>query len=275
MNFFFLSVAMSIFISLPSPEPEKTWLCWVNFAPRNGAEQQYHADEQKQDAESVAQPSPNEQHQTASDAKTNSPAPTPSSIWEKAFAPEAWSQWGQVIAEVALGIIAIVTVVYFIRQVRLESNALRLAKETAKATKVSEEFSTRAKIAVEMIRIVPAPDGSRFTYSIILHNYGGRPADIIEQSFTCMAGWDEDMIPAKPVYWPPGKKATVLHPDKRLTVNDDEWFFFHPDNKKVVAFGYFKYLDGFGQERVTGYGVKCVAGGQVNFMTKPGYNYAT
>ena len=148
-------------------------------------------------------------------------------------------------------------------------------EQAAQSAAAASESSDRARISIEDFKLIFSQDGKTFTYQLIIHNYGKRPAHIYAQSFNYITNGGEDILLDKPTYWPPEPFASVIHPEQRFKVLDDKWFPRVPEEANIICcWGFIKYLsEGYETERVLGYGFRWQNGRETTLIRKPGYNY--
>lgn len=143
------------------------------------------------------------------------------------------------------------------------------------AVSASTESNDRARISIDDGKLIFSEDGKAFTYQLIVHNYGKRPAHIQGYSFNYISGGDEEILPDNPSYWPPDPFAAILHPEQKVKVLDDKWFPRLPEDADIICcWGLVKYLsEGSTIEHVVGYGFRWRNGKEITMIRKPGYNY--
>jgi len=219
----------------PSPEPEKAWLRWINATPGNGPEEKAESENQKGDTKSLASPSAEEQHQATTGSKTDKSSAPPSSIWQKAFAPETWSQW----ALLAIGIIAgiLVPLWLIIRQARTSPE--------------------RARIAVDGFKFIVSKDGKTFKYSFVMINTGPTPAHIFEMNYSWLRMPDEDnefisKMGGNVYGGPIVKEELTIQAHQKIVSTTNDWMPFLPEEMPILyALGYIRYRDVLGSEYKT------------------------
>jgi hypothetical protein len=288
MNIGILTTCIFMLLQSPLPEPEKAWLHWLNSAPRDRAEQQ-RAKEQQPKAGQIVLPTASVQGEPRAAPKRQN-ANKKSKYIRQMFTADQISQWAIFGAAIVGFYLGLKSLRLLQRQVNVESIALSASERAANAAKESAEVARqslivieRARIAVNDLEFIISEDRQSFKYSFVMVNAGPTPAHIYEMNYSYVSmsqendAFLETLGEHRYAGGPVVKEDFTLQPHHKITSTTTDAMPFLPELQPIViAVGYIKYRDVFGNEQRTNFAYRyCGDNTPPRLVTKPGYNTAS